>query len=248
MKNVFEEAYNRNTGEIISLSKIKSLFESNTERYYNEIQPYLYCPECEEAHLIYVNRRPNGYLKARSVEEHSDLCSEKYEIASKQILYSTYVNGTEQSKDEIFLKLTNLLNQIYRHNTSNSILTANSVIMTTNKKDNIKSQVITSYKRIPRKNINLPFTENDIDEYKMYYGEAIITQSSNKNLQKYYLHLFNENGSKICDIDMSMKVGEHVASKFSQLIGLKTKIAVFGEYNKYNCIHIKHSKFIKIIL
>lgn len=248
MKNVFEEAYNRNTGEIISLSKIKSLFESNAERYYNEIQPYLYCPECEEAHLIYVNRFPSAYLKAEHVNEHAYNCPMKYEPLSNETLHKKSLDMSKEGTEKINNKLTNLLNQIYIQKEISQNINHNFFLVNTEVKSKADKKLTTAYKRIPRKNINLPFNSEDDGAYKMYYGEVYIVQKENAN-NRLRLQLYNKDKKKLCYISSS----EAVKSKFKGLYPYLNenelvKIAVFGEYNKeYNKISIKHSMHIKII-
>lgn len=248
MKNAFEEAYSEKTGEIISLDEIKTLFESNTERYYNEIQPYLYCPECEEAHLIYVNRFPSAYLKAEHVNEHAYNCPMKYEPLSNETLCKKSSDMSKKETEKVNNKLTNLLNQIYIQKEISQNINHNFSLVNTEVKSGTDKKSTTTYKRVPRKSINLPFSSEDDGAYKMYYGEVYIVQEEDI-YNRLRLQLYNKDRKKLCYISASEAVKSNFTGLYPHLNENEfVKIAVFGEYNKkYNKISIKHSMHIKII-
>lgn len=247
----FDEAYCTYTHNILHLSELIDIRIKDKQIFYKYYASQLYCPECLVAPLLFINANP-PHLRTKEKIKHGENCSMQQPVISTKKLES-YCDKKE-NYDSIYRRLENAHRQIYLNRKIN--LSNNPFVL--ENKDTFKSESNTSLKhnkksfKIPRRNIK-NVTEDDLNTYKIFYGQVHLKWYDKEDWTSGYLNLLNPKTNKtICSIKMTKNVFEYI-SKYVSLtnasnlynIFFLSKLAV-NDNQPYYHAKIPHSSFIYI--
>lgn len=241
MKNLkFEVAYYEKKKDFISFEKIKSKYKSNSEMFFSNVNPHLYCPECKKAKLIYVNAL-NPYLRAKESNTHKIGCSFNYPEITQKILDE--IVTTDKDKEAMRLRLENSLNQIFIKKEID--LNNNPFVVERFENNNTERGIVHTRKnRIPRKNLMLPFNDDDYDTLKLFYGRAYLKWEPQKYENRNVLLILSSKKEEICEISMSDKVKKYLILQNYIEENFLSQVAFISKMsndNKIKTAHIKNS-------
>lgn len=250
----FNSTYN------ILINKINYLYEHKHSDYL-KIKPYMYCPECQTAKLIYCHgtiKKP--YLQSQDIKEHSKNCSFLLEYIEQAKLKKIYESNEDKSLNAIQNRLTHLIDFICLGNNT----TANPLII--EEKQNTEKNNNSEHKTrkvkqnsIPRKMITNGISDKDLNVFKFFYGKVYIEcQKFNKNdeIECAFLRLYNydkgKKGFLICSIKLNKNVLMHTPTNYLEsskiaYVSFFSEIVRDKNNERFLNVALRHSQFLKIV-
>lgn len=232
-----EAVYKSSSGEYepIKLEEIIELVTKNIKKFNQIYQGNLYCQECKLARLMYNNSLKTPYLSTYPNDKHSSTCSRRCNEVS-----ATAFNSYCENKDNlehIHQRLESLLAKLLRNKSTAS----NPLIILVKNKQCIEDTICSSGSArtyaIPTKSLTAPFSSEDYNIYKMFYGKVKIKWQEN-NKGNYFLKIINVDTHKlICSIAMSAYVHSKIPAQFQKdieqaLVVFNSKMELKdGKYN-----------------
>lgn len=243
----FEDAFCSKSGRIIDIAEVSDLYASNPAEY-KKISDNLYCPECKKAKLSFVNGSTK-YFRTFKGSLHNENCSLIQDLMNvKQT--TDFIRNTE-NRDAILRQITSALTMLFNDNSKKAIKKTN---VTELDETQTITGVSTNYKkrkRIARKRIDLPFSDEDFNAPKIFYGKVCALWEKENN--KYKLLLYSLKTKRLlCKIFVTEKVYQYIPEKYKLEKSFKCGISFLANFQKrvetYHITNLGHSDYIKIDL
>lgn len=241
----FEDAFCSKSGRIIDIAEASDLYASNPAEY-KKISNNLYCPECKKAKLSFVNGSTK-YFRTFKGSLHNENCSLSQELMSvKQT--ADFIANTE-NRAAILRQIASAMAVLFNDNSKR-------IIKKTNVTELDETQTITGFstnykkrKRIARKRIDLPFSDEDFNAPKIFYGKVCALWE--KTNTKYKLLMYSLKTNKlVCKIFVTEKVYQYIPDKYKFEKSIECAISFLATFQKreeaYHITNLEHSDFLKI--
>lgn len=226
----FEEALYVNKGlkKLVSIDVISKIRKDNPIKFRDEIQGYLYCPECHSPQLIH--RQCVGksdHFATSKDQKHKDECSSLYEKANQKIISEIL---SEPNHEKLKNRLQYFLMSLHKpiKLKSNPLIYKKTKIskVNTDKKE-VNNIVIKSY-YLPRKRLTNKLLPDDVEDTKIFYGDVLIKWRSLPD-EKHLLLIHNLQSQYICSLFMSKNVYNYIDNNFK--IDMKCSVAFIAKLN-----------------
>lgn len=242
----FEEAFNSKTGKLVTIQKIATIYKHDPKLYKSNFHDNLYCPECRQAKLIYVNDN-SPYYRTSPNSVHKLDCSLAQDIMTQKQA-KAYIEDPK-NKDKIVRQLETILHSCLKGASSITGLLhkyPKTPVKCTedNCTQNIQISKYLSRKRIDNYNSVHSNPDDFIDKLKIFYGIVYIKWLKIKKAENYYLFLRSQKTSKLlCRISVSSKVYKHITKSIGTPTDGLYYIAFLAEFSsQYNQRAIKQMK------
>lgn len=248
----YEAAYiNPNKSfELITIDKLTQVRNDNPILFENEFKHYLFCPECQKPHLSHHNAKTPYLSKHLAyLEKHESGCSKICPPLSNNI-YDKYSNDP-RNYDTIYRRLQATIERMLLGNKkiSNPFIFKDKGKYANEPTKFIATDSDSNAKAIPRKLLTRPFSDNDFDVNKLFYGKVNIRLVLKDN-GKYRLEIINPITNRIiCAINMSSKVRNYLTNINDNKVIENTLFAfnsVINKNGKYLNSYIDDSRKIVI--
>lgn len=210
----FKDAYCTKLNTLFFIDEITRYYRTDKQFYKDNIEKNLICPECKQAQLAY-NNAATPYLSAYPKSEHAEWCSLKQDELDP-IQTDTFIRNPknkEQISRQLESVLTMMLDTVPHASTK--------AIPKKSKISSSSSELVTPTKqlrkRIARKRIDLPFTEEDFNCYKLFYGSVRLQWEKEDDMEDYKILLRRQNTSDkrlLCRLWISPKVYYYLPIEF----------------------------------
>lgn len=211
MNNKFEEAYCSVDKENITVVEAKELHDNQIVIYEMKYKDSFLCPECRKAKLSYVNAK-TPYFRTYPNAEHEEDCQMQQDMMDNDEAESFIDN--RENKEKVKRQMERLLRMLLtdKDETPKTPLGVNQPVI-------IRPVIgtgreIVRTKQLPRKRIDIPFTDRDFNCDKLFYGTVKLKWEDGNNDNKKILlyHLTKHN--LLCRIKVTSKVYKYIDKKY----------------------------------
>ncbi|MGN0569267.1 MAG: hypothetical protein ACI4N4_02030 [Candidatus Fimenecus sp.] len=245
----FKDAYCTKIQRLLSIDEITHYYRFDKQFYKDNIEKHLICPECRQPNLSYHNDAP-PYLSVYPGAKHLDDCTLKQDEMTP-VQTETFVENPknrEQISRQLESVLTMMLDAVP---TSHKKATPQKSKISSSPSD-IDVHSKKSKKRIPRKRIDLQFTNEDFDCYKLFYG-SVRLQWEKEDTEDYKILLRRQDKSDkrlLCRLKISSKVYSYLPNEFKTPREFNCNIVFLAKFSNkgrsYQDTWIKTSQYISL--
>ena len=259
----FTDAYWKIGKEIITVDDISNIYENEINAFHAQYEEHLFCPECRQAQLVYVNGLIS-YLRSFPNSEHLPDCSLRQAILpvrqAEKLLTSTGVEDQEYVQRQ----MQSVLSRISRDSMMITKPIANSPVSKTPHVVTSGSPVITTArsKRLMQKNL---YSRLDEDEYgvpMISYGTVRVNwerhYDENKKRYQYCLLLWrtkktkSANSNLICKVTVSQSVYAHIPEEYKLLKNSECHVTLFTTFKNYGksykVTYLRYAAYLKMLV
>lgn len=240
---------------IISVENLIEQYSENDKLFYKKYKQRLYCPECKQVLLSFVDSKDKKqHLRAYPNLHHADTCSYSLDEVSPQ-QFETYLSDNKNIQ-AIQNRLRAMIHMLLRNeelNTNPLVITIEQGAVSNN---DVPRNIVLSKKQhrsIPNKSLTAPFDRADYNIWKLFYGKVNIrwrhkkfddenikysldlyNTSTNKyictlNMKKLPYYWFEKQNSKICSVETTKNVYISFASVMKEKDGFKNADIIHSE-------------------
>ena len=263
----FEEAFHSETGSLIAIQEIEKIYKLHPKVFAKKYNDNLYCPECRQARLTYVNR-VSPYYRTFKQSIHSIDCTLAQDVMDKQVI-KTFVENPNNN-DQIAHQLDRVIRTCLKNNDfPKGCLRKTQSISDENSNSVITNTTTRNSNRIPQKRIdNFNPKKSDrsefLDCYKLFYGIVNIKWESVKTESDIYykLLLYSQNAPLlICRIRVSQAVYQWIDPSYRSLQNKVCYVSFLAKFassydekptgnitKSYLSTTLLHSNYLRIVL
>lgn len=246
----FKDAYCTKLKKLLFVDEITFYYRFDKQFYKDNIEKYMICPECKLPRLSY-NNAATPYLSVYPNEKHTDECSLKQDEMNS-VQTKTFIDdpkNREQISRQIESVLTTMLDTV----PSAAAKTKSIKLGTSSEIPYSPKLQKTPKKRIPRKRIDLKFTPDDFECYKLFYGSVRINWEKDKDTEDYKILLRRQDKSDnrlLCRLKISDKVYSYLPYEFKTPREFNCNIVFLAKFTdkgrSYQDTWIKTSQYISL--
>lgn len=184
----FEEAYCTKLNKLLTIDDVTFYYKYDKQFYIQEIKKYLICPECKQPNLEY-NNAENPYFSTYPDTKHDINCSLKQkEMSPKQT--AKFISNPDNN-DIVLRQMDSILTMLMGNCTSKKSVAGDLNKPTNQIKNGTKRNSPATMNRIPRKRIDVAFSEEDFNCDKLFYGSVHLKwekgkRTINGKVEEYY--------------------------------------------------------------
>ena len=242
----FEEAFCSKIKRTIDINEISIMYKLDPAKY-KSISGSLYCPECRKAKLSFVNSNKK-YFRTFKASVHTENCSLKQDEMSAKVI-TKFIEDTKNSA-AVVRQIESALATLFPEELK-------TVTADPNKNEFTKTKTVPPVgldykqkKRIPRKRIDLTFSDEDLDNPKIFYGNVRAVWGKDK--YNYTILLYSlKKSDLLCKIKITENVYKYIPKEYKSKKDFNCAIsflAVLKNSNEnYFKTSLRHSNYIKII-
>lgn len=219
--------------DILKIEHLIDEFSKNDNLFYKKYKQRLYCPECNQVLLSFVDStEKKQHLRAYPNSHHANTCSHFLDEVSSQQL-ETYMSDTQHTQD-IQKRLKSTIRMLLRNEEldNNPLVVAieNGLLLN----HDVPRNVVLNrnhYRSIPNKSLTAPFYDTDFQTHKIFYGLIDIVWKEEQNWGKkyYYIEIHRPNCIDVC---FRLRISEHVYKHLPQPYKDNSKNVCISFYSK----------------
>ena len=198
-----------------TIDEITHIYRQDIVTFHYEYKNFLYCPECRKAKLQYKNAK-NPYFSAYPNVKHEQNCSlAQDELSPKQS--KSYIDDPEN-----WIRVENQMNRLilslgmnqrkpdYKQDLVGSVPMKTVNFYT-------QKSFVTQSKRLRQKRIDISWTPDDYDCFKLFYGTIFLKWEEAQN-DKYKILMYSLDRHKLlCKLIVNPTVYLHIKKEYKSL-------------------------------
>ena len=243
--------------ETIKLEDAISKKEEDKQKFRQKYQDHLFCPECHIPQLTLVNLDGHYYFRGYPNQMHAPTCSKAFESISTETLQA-FAALNDANQDFLLQRLQRFVHSLMRraNNAAHPLLLQlqnNQITLNDIEPANICNRQL--IRRIPTKSITAPIHAEDLDCYKLFYGNVDIQylKKENQDYSFFVLEfLRRRDSSLICSLSFSQRVAAHLETDYGLNLNQRLTnqyvafFSVMKQNNRYLNARLPHSKLFYI--
>lgn len=261
-KMKFTDAYWEIEQRIVTVEDISDICEESINTYHAQYENHLFCPECKQAQLVYVNGAI-PYLRSFPHSEHTSDCSLRQAVHSVQRAKKLMNSTDTEDQEYVQRQIQSVLLRISRDSLMIKQAETKSTTLRSprNKSNATASKAVINSRRLMQKNLYSRMAEDEYEVPMISYGTVKVTweqrHDNRKNTMQYYLLLWRVKEAKrtdsnlICKILVSPKVYQHIPEDYKSLKNKECYVTLFSVFKnsgkKYKVTYLRYAQHIKIL-
>lgn len=258
----FTDAYWEIGERIVTVDDISDVCEESINTYHAQYENHLFCPECKQAQLVYVNGAI-PYLRSFPHSEHTPDCSLRQAVLSVRRAQRLISSTDSEDQEYVQRQIRSVLLRISRDSLMVRQAGTNPTILRRprNKSNVTATKAVIHSKRLLQKNLYSRMAEDEYEVPMISYGTVKVTweqhYDNKKKTTQYHLLLWRVKEAKrtdsnlICKVLVSPKVYLHIPEDYKSLKNKECYVTLFSVFKnchkKYKVTYLRYAQHLKIL-